>query len=188
MSEISSALSAFSKKLSRFTKATPGGRPEMPPRPEELAQRRIMERDEAFSEEVVRTYTKFRFPYKTLGEDSIEAAAIKADEDALLAAYNLYKAVVAANEQFGTEQTRIRDDVIATPLANKAAYTEGDDFVYLQCWLMYEQKATDVVPRFVQNQNGSYTLQFVPAAAYHAGYRKKEIVAVIQSEFYPLEG
>ena len=77
----------------------------------------------------------------------------------------------------------------ATPLASKTAYTQGDEFVYLQCWLMYEQKVADVVPQFVPSagahQNGSYTLQFVPAAAYHAGYRKKEIAAVIQQEFYP---
>ena len=192
MSEITSALSAFSKKLSRFTKANPSGSPQMPPRSDELTQRRIMENDEAFSAEVVRTYTKYRFPYKTLGENSIEAAAIKNDEDALLAAYNLYKAILAANEQFGTEQTRIKDDVIATPLANKSAYTEGDEFVYLQCWLMYEQKVADVVPQLVrsnssQHQNNSYTLQFVPVAAYHAGYKKKEIAAVIQQEFYPVQ-
>lgn len=186
MSEISSALSAFSKKLSRFTKASPNGTPKQQPRADELTQRRIMEQDEAFSAAVIKTYTKYRFPYKTLGENSIEAAAIKADEDSLLAAYNLYKAIIAANEQFGTEQTRIKDDVIATPLANKTAYTQGDDFVYLQCWLQYEQNVADVVPQFAQHKNGSYTLQFVPAAEHHADYKKKEIAAVIQAEFYPI--
>ncbi len=190
MSEISSALSAFSKKFSRFTKANPFGEPVSKPRPDDLTQRRIMEKDEAFSAEVIRTYTKYRFPYKTLGEDSLEAASIKNDEDALLAAYNLYKAVLAANEQFGTEQTRIRDDVIATPLARKDAYTQGDDFVYLQCWLRYEQKVEDVVPVLAQplsqrQEKDTYTLQFVPAESYHGDYKKKEIVAVIQSEFYP---
>ena len=190
MSEISSALSAFSKKLSRFTKATPDGKPDTPPRADVLAQRKILEHDQAFAAEVVRTYTKYRFPYKTLGQDSVEAAAIAADEDALLAAYKLFCAVREANAQYGTEQTRIKDDVIATPLAHKSAYTQGDDFVYLQCWLRYEQGVEDVVPQFAQTnagqtQTGAYTLQFVPAAAYHAGYKKKEIAAVIQQEFYP---
>ena len=186
MSEISSALSAFSKKFSRFTRANPSASPNLPPGAEEDIQRRIMERDEAFSAEVIRTYTKYRFPYKTLGENSVEAAAIKNDEDALMAAYNLFKAVLAANEEFGTEQTRIRDDVIASPLVHKTAYTQGDDFVFLQCWLMYEQKIGDYVPLFAQNKDGSYILHFEAASSYHADYKKKEILAVIQEEFYPV--
>ena len=190
MSEISSAFSAFGKRLSRFTKANPGETPVRQARPDDITQRRIMERDEAFSEEVIRTYAKYRFPYKTLGEDSIEAATIKSDEDALLAAYNLYKAVLAANEQFASEQSRIKDDVIVSSLARKSAYTQGDSFVYLQCWLRYEQKVEDFVPHFFrvsarQQQDEIYTLQFVPAASYHTDYRKKEIIAIIQSEFYP---
>ena len=184
MSEIAAAFSAFSKKLSRFVKSespTPGPRV----RADELTQRRIMEADEAFSAAVIRTYTKYRFPFKTLGEQSVEALAISRDEDALLAAYRLFRAVQDANEQYGTDQTRIRDDMIASPLANKTAYTQGDDFVYLQCWLRYEQDVTDIVPRFVPNRDGSYTLQFVPEAEYHADFRKKEMAAVIQEAFYP---
>lgn len=190
MSELATALSAFSKKLSRFTKADSDAEPVSEPRGDELTQRRIMERNEAFEAAVIKNYTKYRFPFKTLGENSIEAAAIKADEDALLAAYRLFCAVRDANAQFGTEQTRIKDNVITSPLVHKPAYTQGDDFVYLQCWLRYEQKVTDVVPQFLQmpapqNQGSQYVLQFVPAADYHAGYKKKEIAAVIQETFYP---
>lgn len=184
MSEIASAFSAFGKKLSRFVQSD-AAVPDPAPRADELTRRRIMEADEAFSAAVVKTYAKYRFPYKVLGEHSHEARAIVRDEDALLSAYRLFCAVRDANEQFGTEQTRIKDDVIASPLAGKTAYTQGNDFVYLQCWLRYEQGVTDVVPQFAQNKEGLYTLQFVPPAAFRANYKAKEIAAVIQGAFYP---
>lgn len=183
MSEIASAFSAFGKKLSRFVQSDAAA-PEPPPRADELTQRRILEADEAFSAAVVKTYAKYRFPYQVLGEHSHEARSIARDEDALLAAYRLFCAVRDANEQFGTDQTRIKDDVIASPLAGKPAYTQGGDFVYLQCWLRYEQGVTDVVPQLAQGKEGLYTLQFIPSAAFRVDYKTKEITAVIQDAFY----
>lgn len=183
MSEIASAFSAFGKKLSRFVQSDETA-PDLPPRTDELTQRRILEADDAFSAAVVKTYAKYRFPYQVLGEHSHEARSIARDEDALLAAYRLFCAVREANEQFGTDQTRIKDDVIASPLAGKTAYTQGGDFIYLQCWLRYEQGVTDVVPQFAQGKEGLYTLQFVPSAAFRADYKTKEITAVIQDAFY----
>lgn len=183
MSEIASAFSAFGKKLSRFVQSDESA-PDLPPRADELTQRKIMEADEAFSAAVVKTYAKYRFPYQELGEHSQEARSIARDEDALLAAYRLFCAVREANDQFGTDQTHIKDDVIASPLANKTAYTQGGDFVYLQCWLRYEQGVTDVVPQFAQDKAGAYLLQFVPPTAFRADYKTKEITAVIQDAFY----
>lgn len=183
MSEIASAFSAFGKKLSRFVQSDETA-PNLPPRTDELTQRRILEADAAFSAAVVKTYAKYRFPYQVFGEHSHEARSIARDEDALLAAYRLFCAVREANDQFGTDQTRIKDDVIASPLAGKPAYTQGGDFVYLQCWLRYEQGVTDVVPQFAQGKEGLYTLQFVPSAAFRADYKTKEITAVIQDAFY----
>lgn len=184
MSEIASAFSAFGKKLSRFMQSDAAA-PEPSPRADGTAQRKIMEADEAFAAAVAKTYAKYRLPHKVLGEHSHEARAIARDEDALLAAYRLFRAVQDANEQFGTEQTRIKDDVIASPLAGKNAYTQGSDFVYLQCWLRYEQGVADVVPQIAQDKTGAYILQFVPAAAHRADYKSKEIAAVIQETFYP---
>ena len=183
MSEIDSAFSAFGKKLSRFVQSD-AATPEPTPRTGGLTQRKIMEADEAFSAAVAKIYAKYRFPYQVLGEHSHEARSIARDEDALVAAYRLFCAVRDANAQFGTDQTRIKDDVIASPLAGKTAYTQGGDFVYLQCWLRYEQGVTDVVPQLAQGKEGLYTLQFVPSAAFRADYKTKEIAAVIQETFY----
>ncbi len=181
------AVSAFSKKLSRFTAANPNGEPSTPMRPDEIRQKKVDISEEAFRLSVAENYRKYRFPYKTLGENSETADALNTDEQRLLAAYNLFKAILAANEAFSKYETFIRDNVIATPLVDMEQYTTGDEFIYLQSWLYFEQKAKDYIPYLSIKPDGSYILKFIPTADYRWNYRAKEVFAIIHSVFYPTE-
>ena len=143
--------------------------------------------EEEFKLSVAGNYRKYRFPYKTLGSSSSIADAILKDEERLLSAYNLFKAVKEANAQFAKYETFIVDNVIATPLNVMDQYTTGDEFIYLQCWLYFEKKIRDFIPFMNVNPDGTYRLQFASASDYRWNHTDKEIFAVIHQNFYPAE-
>lgn len=181
------AVSAFSKKLSRFTEANQNAEPARPMRADEIRQKKVDYYEEEFKLSVAGNYRKYRFPYKTLGSSSSIADAILKDEERLLSAYNLFKAVKEANAQFAKYETFIVDNVIATPLNVMDQYTTGDEFIYLQCWLYFEKKIRDFIPFMNVNPDGTYRLQFASASDYRWNHTDKEIFAVIHQNFYPAE-
>ncbi len=181
------AVSAFSKKLSRFTEANQNAEPARPMRADEIRQKKVDYYEEEFKLSVAGNYRKYRFPYKTLGSSSSIADAILKDEERLLSAYNLFKAVKEANAQFAKYETFIVDNVIATPLNVMDQYTTGDEFIYLQCWLYFEKKIRDFIPFMNVNTDGTYRLQFASASDYRWNHTDKEIFAVIHQNFYPAE-
>ena len=181
------AVSAFSKKLSRFTEANQNAEPARPMRADEIRQKKVDYYEEEFKLSVAGNYRKYRFPYKTLGPSSSIADAILKDEERLLSAYNLFKAVKEANAQFAKYETFIVDNVIATPLNVMDQYTTGDEFIYLQCWLYFEKKIRDFIPFMNVNPDGTYRLQFASASDYRWNHTDKEIFAVIHQNFYPAE-
>ena len=181
------AVSAFSRKLERFTSANPSAEPAHAMTADEIRQKKIDYYEQDFKLSVVNEYKKFRFPYKTLGAHAPAADAIANDQQQLLAAYNIHKAVVEADTQFRTTDTFAKENLIASPLVQMEQYTMGDSFVYLQCWLFYEQQAKAYVPYFAVQQDGSYQLRFAPLRNFKLGYKEKEVAAVIKTAFYPSE-
>ncbi|MCR5764237.1 MAG: hypothetical protein K6G00_12730 [Treponema sp.] len=181
------AVSALSNKLSRFKSSNPNAEPDRPLRADEIRQKKVDYFEEDFKLAVAGNYRKYRFPYKTLGSNSSVADALIKDEERLLSAYNLFKAVKEANAQFSKYETFIVDNVITTPLNAMEQYTTGDEFIYLQSWLYFEKKVRDYIPFMNVNSDGSYRLQFVPASDYRWNHTDKEIFAVIRQNFYPTE-
>lgn len=181
------AVSTFTKKLNRFTDSNPNAEPNRPMRADEIRQKKVDYYEEEFKLAVAGNYRKYRFPYKSLGSNSSIADSIIKDEERLLSAYNLFKAVKEANANFSKYETFIIDNVITTPLSTMDQYTTGDEFVYLQCWLYFEKKSKDYIPFMNLNSDGSYTLKFVAADDYKWNYKDKEVFAVIHQNFYPTE-
>lgn len=181
------AVTAFSRKLERFTSANPSAEPAHTMTADEIRQKKIDYYEQDFKLSVVSEYKKFRFPYKTLGAHAPAADALVNEQQQLLAAYNIHKALAEADAQFRTAETFLQEHVIASPLAQMEQYTMGDSFVYLQCWLFYEQQAKAYVPYFAVQQDGSYRLQFAPLRNFKLGYKEKEVAAVIKACFYPSE-
>ncbi len=182
------AVSAFSEKLSRFSNASPNGRPNTPIRDDEMRQKKVDYHEEEYKLAVVGKYKNYNFPYKSLGSNSNAADELVKDEERMYSAYNLFKAVYEANKEFGKYETRIMDNVIKTPLTEKEQYTTGDEFPYLQCWLYFEKKARDFIPYMSVGLDGStYTLKFMNARDYRWDYKTKELFAVVHRNFYPNE-
>ncbi len=179
---------ALEDKLSLFKASNPNGNPATPMRADEIRQKKIDFYEEEFKLAVAGNYRKYRFPYKSLGEQSSEADSLTCDEERIYSAYQLYKAVREANESFGVYETRIIDDVIRTPLTQMEPYTTGDEFVYLQAWLYFEKKAKDFIPyMFLLDDGSSYLLRFMRSSDYRWNYKDKEVFAIIQASFYPTD-
>lgn len=185
---IQDALAALSQRLVRFRQS---GAKE--PLPSSLKQQDsyintlIMERNEAFSVEVASKYAQYKEPFKTLGEDSIAARRIAADERHLLAAYNLFKTAKQAEEEIGKGITYLKDTNITSPLSARAEYTTGEEFVYLRAYLMFEQLVTDYVPQFEPCQDGSFILTFVKPSAVRETYKTRETLAAIKTAYNQME-
>ncbi|MBR1912178.1 MAG: hypothetical protein IJ828_07465 [Treponema sp.] len=181
------AVSALSNRLARFTASNHNAEPVRPLRADEIRQKKVDYFEEEFKLAVAGTYRKYRFPYKSLGADSSVADSLTKDEERLFSAYNLFKAVKEANEQFSKYETFIVDNVITTPLTAMEQYTTGDEFVYLQAWLYFEKKIRDYIPVMNTAPDGSFRLQFVPVAEHRWNHTDKEIFAIIHQNFYPTE-
>lgn len=181
--KITEAVSKFSDKLNRFNKVYPSSELPRGKNPNQHLEQLISEKKLAFKKSVITSYKRYRFPYKILGETSSQADEIAHDQDLLLSAYNLFKSVVEANEKFGGSETFLNAEIVS-PLTTKGAYTLGDDFVFLQCYLMFEQKILDYIPFMNLNVDKTYSLQFQKADKFQFNSNQKEIIAVIKETFY----
>jgi len=183
MGNIGDALSSFSQKFGRFKKSE--GERVVEVRDDEKLQRQIRERMERFEASCTATYKVFKSPFEALGEQSDRAASIDRDEQALLKAYNLYKGVmdVQNTDEDETGATYISRIEISSPLKEKASYTSGGQFIYLLCWLYFEQNCQEYMPFFTEKEN-VYSLNFVKAENYEFEGHDKEIFSFIERTFY----
>ena len=181
---IQDVLSSFSQKLSRFNKATDSQRV-VPVSKNSYYEEKLRERGERLTVSVVATYKIYRAPFEALGEHSDRAASIDRDEQALLKAYNLYKSCmeIDAENRDDIAQTYVRSVDIASPLADKASYTTGGQFIYLVAWLYLEQNCQEFMPFFEEREN-HYRLLFSRADSFSFDAHDKEIFEVIKGEFY----
>lgn len=205
---IKKAISEFSEKLKNYNNATEEGK--IYRKPEQSSEARLetlmAEKDFAFRKKLISTYRKYRFPLKILGEKSIEAQEIAADQKSIEACYKLYKALQEINEKNalagdsvltaggittsagfsgGVGGTYLKAELV-TPLTKKEKYTLGDDFIYLICYLHFELKHADLVPFFERKEDGSFSLKFINAENARFSALQKDIMTVIKATFYSL--
>ncbi|MBQ9280751.1 MAG: hypothetical protein IJ207_00945 [Treponema sp.] len=178
-------LSNFSQKLARFNKSSQTERA-VPPSKNSYYEEKLRERGEKFRASVLSTYKIYRAPFEALGEQSDRAASIDKDEQALLKAYNLYKSCMDIDKENQDEigSTHIKNVELYSPLADKASYTQGGQFIYLLCWLYFEQNSTEFMPFFKEIENHT-VLCFSPSEDFHFDdSHEREIFELIEAEFY----
>ena len=169
------AVMDFQEKFRRFSGAVEKAEPRVQKSGETLLEERIEQRQKEFEHAVIASYN--RFCANAASEDPENA--VRADCQNLLAAYNLYKAVREAENQFANEHTAVKKDFLISSLCQKAEYTSGDDFVYLKAWLYFNQNIRDLVPFFALDERGTYNLSFVPERLVKFTLREKEIFSII---------
>ncbi|MBQ2601631.1 MAG: hypothetical protein II584_04520 [Treponema sp.] len=183
--KVASAFNIFSKKLSRSTQMLDGAEIDLQ-REDDLIQKKVYARDEDYRRSIVSSYSRFMNPFRVLGKSSREAMEINEDEQNLLKAYRLFKAVKEANSEIGDGSTFIQFSGIKSPLTEKLRYTSGGDFIYLQCWLIYEQGIRDFVPVLEEEEERLetfYRLDFVPARNFEFTWQEREVIAAIEETY-----
>lgn len=184
--KVAMAFNTFSRKLSRSTQLLDNADIDLC-REDDLLQKKIDERDKDYRKAIVTAYSRFMNPFRVLGKTSREALEINEDEQNLLRAYNLFRAVKKADKEIGNASTFIQLEGIKSPLTEKMRYTTGGDLIYLQCWLIYEQGVRDYVPCLVEVEERLetyYRLEFVPTKSYDFNWQDREVIAEIEETFY----
>ena len=182
---IQEVLSNFSEKLARFNKSSSTERV-VPPSKNSYYEEKLRERGEKFRSSVIQTYKIYRAPFEVLGEKSDRAASLDRDEQNLLKAYNLYKSCMEIDKENQDEvgQTHIKNVELYSPLADKASYTQGGQFIYLFCWLYFEQNCQEFLPFFKENES-HYMLCFTDSENFQfSDPHEKEIFELVKAEFY----
>ncbi|MBR1722378.1 MAG: hypothetical protein IJ727_07865 [Treponema sp.] len=184
---IQEVFSAFSKKLNRFNKSSGAKRAPSEERiKQSYIEEKLREREDKFRFSVVSTYKIFRAPYEVLGSQSDRAVSLERDEENLLKAYNLYKSCMEIDKSNQDEigATYIKNVELYSPLADKASYTSGGQFIYLLCWLYFEQNCQDFIP-FIKEKESRFMLCFSPSESFQfADPHEREIFELIKTEFY----
>ena len=184
---IAEVFSNFSQKLARFNKSPDAVRTPSPEKAKNsYYEEKLRERGEKLRSSVSATYKIYRAPFEALGEQSDRAASIDRDEQSLLKAYNLYKSCMDIDKENQDEigSTHIKNVEIFSPLSDKASYTSGGQFIYLLCWLYFEQNCQEYMPFFTENENHK-NLCFSPSESFDfSDPREKEIFEIVKSEFY----
>lgn len=182
---IAEVFSNFSQKFARFSKS-PDAKRVVPPSKDSYYEEKLRERGEKLRSSVAQTYKVYRAPFEALGETSDRAVSIDRDEQALLKAYNLYKSCMDIDKENQDEvgATYIKNVEIYSPLADKASYTQGGQFIYLLCWLYFEQNCNEFVPYFKEN-DGRNVLCFASGDSFSfADPHEMEIFELVKTEFY----
>ena len=184
---IAEVFSNFSQKLNRFNKSPSAVRAPSPQKAKnEYFEEKLRERGEKLRVSVVSTYKIFRAPFEALGEQSDRAVSIDKDEQNLLKAYNLYKSCMDIDKENQDEigATHIKNVELYSPLAEKASYTQGGQFIYLLCWLYFEQNCQEFMPFFKEIESHS-VLCFAQAENFSfEDPHEREIFDIVKSEFY----
>lgn len=178
----SKAISDFSKKLKAFVSS---GEKDPHFKSENASlQEKITEREALRRSNIISYYKKFTTPDVTISED----------EDNLMKAYALFKGLRALNQGTGDEHTFIKGTELISPLAQKARYTSGGDFVYLAAWFLFEKGIEDFAPVLEEKKDdsskgaaipsASFCLDFIPASKKAFSLHDREILGIIKNEFY----
>ena len=181
---IAEVFSNFSQKFSRFSKSLDAKRV-TPPSKDSYYEEKMRERGERLRTSVVSTYKIYRAPFEALGEQSDRAASLDKDEQNLLKAYNLYKSCMDIDKENQDEigATHIKSVEIYSPLADKASYTTGGQFIYLCAWLYFEAGSQEYFPFFAESEN-HHSLSFAKADSFEFDAHEREIFELIKTEFY----
>jgi len=187
---LSKAISDFENKFNRFKKS-------VGPEPNFLKKNETSDLDsnlkltkERYKKSVIDNYKKFISPFQVFGKSSAIADQLEKDKENLVIAYNLYKAVHDLNKEKGNSETYIKAPNIETPLTKRDRYTKGGEFIYLQCWFIYEHKhnKTELVPQLEFNEKtDSWKLTFTQKNKWHITGNDLEIEAIISECFYPTD-
>ena len=184
---ISEVFSNFSQKFARFNNSSSKERTPSPDKAKKAyLEEVIRERGEKLRSSVASTYKIYRSPFEALGESSERAASIDRDEQNLLKAYNLYKSCMDIDKENQDEigATHIKNVEIASPLSDKASYTQGGQFIYLAAWLYFEQGQQEYFPFFSETET-HHILCFENAGKFSfSDSHEKEIFEIIKAEFY----
>ena len=185
--KVAGAFNSFSEKFFRSAQYLDGSVLDLQ-REDDLLQKKVYEKEKDYKKSIITAYSRFMNPFRALGKKSREAQEISEDEENLLKAYNLFKTVKNANAEIGDGSTFISVSEIKSPLTEKLRYTSGGDFIYLQCWLIYEQGIRDYVPCIEEKEEhlGTfYTLDFVPFRSFNFSWQEREVIAAIEEAFHP---
>lgn len=178
---LTDAINAFAQKFAIFQKT--GN--ELPKRKteDEILQDKIDANEAARKQSVAKSYKIYKDPFGALGKASDRARAIYEDEQNLLKAYNLFKAVKEAVESKSDRDTYVSSFEMESPLTKKNAYTFGGSLIYLICWLKFEEGVGDYVPVF-EESGKSYKLKFVPASDYRFDSSDSDLISMVKEIFY----
>ncbi len=188
--QVAQAFRNFSSIFTRSTQAQDDSALNID-RDDELLQKKINSREQEYMRAILSSYAKYMNPYRALGKNSREAAVISGDEDNLLRAYNLFKAVNEANRKIGDSETFINIGFVESPLTSKQAYTSGGEFIYLQCWLIYEQGARDFIPVIEEVEERmviTNRLRFVPLRTFSFSFQDREVIRAVEEAYHPGAG
>ena len=175
------------KKFERSTQMFDKSKPNIVHQ-DDIIQKKMQIRENEFISSVNTSYSKYLNPYRVLGKNAPLAIAIDTDKKNLLKAYNLFKAIKEANISIGDTNTFVKLQDIHSPLTDRDCYTVGGEFIYLQCWLIFDQNIKDFVPELVKKESDMqtvYSLEFSPLKTFAFSYQDKEVMGAIQASFYP---
>ncbi|MBQ3671362.1 MAG: hypothetical protein II921_07800 [Treponema sp.] len=181
--KVSEAINNFSKKFARFKTQAEPERIKRTSR-DEVLQEQINRQEERYEFAVIGSYNVYKSPLVALGKNSSRGKSIDEDEQSLMKAYKLFKAVNDANTTAGDKTTFIHKVEIESPIAKKDSYTRGGQFVFLQCWLRFEQRVEDFCPVLEEDRNGYFHLRFHPQNEVKMSAKDKELMEKVRESFY----
>lgn len=146
----------------------------------------IPDKENKFRQSVIDEYKKFLTPYQVFGKNSAIADQLEKDKDNLVSLYNFYLSLHEINNQYSEKGIYIKNPIIESPLLKRERYTNGGQFIYLQCWFIYEHKNHIFIPQLEQNEKtGKWSISFTDENLLHITGNDMEIRYIIQECFYP---
>lgn len=181
---IQDAISAFSDKLKRISGFSDAVL-KKDISEDEILEEKIRHSALALRSNVVNTYRIYKSPFAALGKNSGRAASIEEDEQALFEAYSLFAGAMELNKKNEGKNaaTYISRVEIASPLAKKACYTVGGQFIWLFLWLYFEKNCRDYFPYFCEREK-NWELCFKKSANFLFEGHEKEVFEIVKREFY----
>ncbi|MBR0032601.1 MAG: hypothetical protein IJP61_09980 [Treponema sp.] len=177
------AINNFSKKFAKFKAQAEPERIKTTSR-DEILQEQINRQEERYEFAVIGSYNVYKSPLVALGKNSNRGKSIDEDEQSLLKAYKLFKAVNDANNTAGDKTTFINKVDIESPITKKDSYIRGGQFIFLQCWLRFEQGVENFIPVLEEDRNGYFHLRFYPEAQVKMSAKDKELIEKVRESFY----
>lgn len=165
---LSSAVSQFSKQISRFNQS--GGEDFVRRKnSDELLQEKIDISENERMEKLKRNFLLYANP---VTQD------IEADEEALLSAFQLYKQILEINKTYAEHRTYLLNIKIASPLCAKSEYTQKNKFSFLRLWFLRQTEHDGFVP-VMEHDESRFYLSFIPKDNYTLSTFEKEILQAI---------